>query len=415
MEPSSKPVSIVLAGIGGYGGFYLNILLDETDPATYRIVGVVDQSPERCGRLDELKARNIPVYPALEDFYTRHEAELAILSTPIHFHCPHICCALSHGSNVLCEKPVCATIQEARRIIETRDQTGRFVAIGYQWSFNDAIQKLKQDIISGLYGKPLRLKTVALQPRPFSYYDRNNWAGALDDGNANWILDSPINNATAHFLQNMFYVLGDRVDRSARPARVTAELYRAHDITNFDTGAVRIFTEEGVEMLHIASHVTDQRLSLEFLYEFERGSVHYNDERRAIYARFPNGKEKIYGNPFDNLENKLRDSIAAVRGRTRIVCGPEAATSMTLAVNGIQESMPRIIDFPKNLLKRKNENDREFLFVENLDNYLIQCYRERTLPSELDIPWARSGHEIDLTSYDTFPSAAFVAARESAR
>jgi len=34
------------------------------------------------------------------------------------------------------------------------------------------------------------------------------------------VLDSPVNNATAHYLHNMFYVLGHATDASAMPACV---------------------------------------------------------------------------------------------------------------------------------------------------------------------------------------------------
>ena len=40
----------------------------------------------------------------------------------------------------------------------------KIVAIGYQWSFSDAIQKLKADVIAGIFGKPRRLKTLVLWP-----------------------------------------------------------------------------------------------------------------------------------------------------------------------------------------------------------------------------------------------------------
>lgn len=52
------------------------------------------------------------------------------------------------------------------------------------------------------------------------YNGRNAWAGARDDGAGTWILDSPINNATAHYLHNVLYVMGPAVDRSIRPVSV---------------------------------------------------------------------------------------------------------------------------------------------------------------------------------------------------
>src|SRR5438552_251290 len=78
-----------------------------------------------------------------------------------------------------------------------------------------------------------RMRCMVLGPRDEAYYNRNRWAGALRDAHGNLVLDSPANNACAHYLHNMLYVLGDVIDRSDPPATVTAELYRAHAITNY--------------------------------------------------------------------------------------------------------------------------------------------------------------------------------------
>jgi len=41
--------------------------------------------------------------------------------------------------------------------------------IGYQWSYSEGIQSLKKDILSGLFGKPIRMKSLCLWPRDFAY------------------------------------------------------------------------------------------------------------------------------------------------------------------------------------------------------------------------------------------------------
>jgi hypothetical protein len=65
-----------------------------------------------------------------------------------------------------------------------------------------------------------------------AYYQRSFWSGRIKDDNGNWILDSVASNATAHYIHNMFYVLGNEVDKSAVPVEVAAELYRANNIEN---------------------------------------------------------------------------------------------------------------------------------------------------------------------------------------
>ena len=132
------------------------------------------------------------------------------------------------------------------------------MAVGYQWSFSPAVQALKDDIRSGLFGAARKLKCLYLWPRDEGYYARNDWAGKRKDAEGAWVLDSPVQNAMAHDLHNMFYVLGKTRETSARPAEVEAELYRANAIENFDTAAARIRTEEGVEILFFVSHASEK-------------------------------------------------------------------------------------------------------------------------------------------------------------
>ena len=47
----------------------------------------------------------------------------------------------------------------------------------------------------------------------------------------------------------MFFILGSGNSSDAYPAAVQAELYRARDIENYDTAALRCWTQGGVEIL----------------------------------------------------------------------------------------------------------------------------------------------------------------------
>lgn len=400
----SKPVSIVLCGIGGMGAIYLQALLERIEGGAFRIAGAVDPVPERCPQLARLNEMGIPIYPDLESFYRRHKAEFAIVSSPIPFHGPQTCLALGHGSYVLCEKPIAATIQDARRMAQVRDWADRWLAIGYQWSFSPAVQKFKVDIIRGLFGRPIRYKCLYLWPRDDAYYGRNDWAGKKRDRAGAWVLDSPANNAMAHDLHNMFYVLGSDIPLSAVPVEVEAELYRAYDIENFDTAAVRGRTASGVEFLFLLSHASRADRGPVFHFEFERGAVFCEGRNTDIEARLADGSLKTYGCPDQEPLKKLWDCLGSVRTGAPPVCGPEAAMSQTLCLNGMQDSMPEIVDVPRDLLIREGPPGRGRIRVEGLDEIFERGYASAKLPSELAVPWARRGQKIDLRSYDRFPS-----------
>jgi len=310
-------ITILLAGIGGYGTVYLEDLLDASEAAKipFRIAGAVDPEPDRCPLLKNLTTTKVPVYPSLEAFYEKERADLVVISSPIHLHCTQTCYAVSRGSHVLCEKPVAATVQEVDRMIAYRDRFDRKVGIGFQWSFSESIQALKTDIQKGLFGAPKRLKSLCLWPRDEAYFKRNEWAGRIKDDQGRWILDRPLNNAMAHDLHNMLYLLGDRKDRSARPVRITAELYRANAIENFDTAAVRITTDSNTEILFLGSHAIKDSFGPIFSFEFTDASVVYPGGPAPIQIRFNDGTVKEYPPPdHDKQTKKLWMSIEAAAG-----------------------------------------------------------------------------------------------------
>ena len=398
----SQPVSIVLVGIGGMGSVYVQALLANGPGASFDLAGAVDPAPERCPQLDELRGRGVAIHRTLEEFYERGRAELAIISSPIQFHADQTCLALEHGSSVLCEKPVAATIQEARRMLRAEQRTGRCVAVGYQWSFSPAVQSLKRDILAGAYGAPRRLRCLYLWPRDFAYYGRNDWAGKRHDADGRWILDSPAMNAMGHDLHNMFYVLGPSRETSAVPVEVEAELYRAYPIENFDTGAIRARFADGVEVLFLVSHASREDRGPVFSYEFERGEVTCSSRTSGISGRLAGGDVRDYGVPDAEPLNKLWQAIHAVRGGPRPACGIEAALSQTLCLNGAQMSQPEPVVFPAALIRRAEESGSARLWVEGLDEAMSAAYEAGRLPSEIGARWAVKGRRIRLSDETTF-------------
>ena len=397
-------ISIVLAGIGGMGAVYLEALLGELGSGRFRIAGAADPFPDRCPKLDVLARRGIPVYPDLEDFYARDIADLAIISSPHHFHAAQTILALSRGSHVLCEKPAAVTIQDSLAMRAAETQSGRRVSVGYQWSFNPAIQELKQDILSGRFGRARRVRCLYLWPRDFAYYARNAWAGRLKDDTGAWILDGPANNAMAHDLHNIFYLLGGAVETSARPIRAEAELCRAYPIENYDTAAARIWTDDGAEILFLATHVPEAERGPVCSFGFEYGTVFIEGRKTPIRAEFADGTEKEYGAPDAEPLRKLWMAIDGVRTGERPLCGLEAAESQTLGINGLQDSAPEVIPFPADLIRETGEEAGRRLAVEGLDAIFAAAYETWRLPSEIGTPWSRCGKAVDLTSYDRFPS-----------
>ncbi len=395
--PDAKPVTVALAGVGGYGGSYLNYLDHIGAEKNIQLVAGIDPAGEKAARWNELKTKGVALFTSLDDFYASTvRADLMLLALPIHLHAPETIRALEHGLHVIVEKPLCATLDEAARMIAARDKAGKIVAVGYQASFSDSVLNLKADIMAGKFGRAKRLKTLVLWPRKRSYYQRSAWAGARQSRNGSWVLDSPANNATAHFLHNMFFVLGDRVDRSAPPVEAQAELYRANPITNFDTGVARFRTADGAELLYYCAHPVESLLGPRFIYEFEKGTV-IHDRDTPITANFTDGTVKNYGSLDQDQGRKLWKTVDAIRGGAPIPCTIEAAMNQTRAIDGMQRSVPEVVEFPAAIGRVKTEADGDTLtYVDGLVDVLTTCYEENKLPHEVGVPWARKGQVVTL-------------------
>lgn len=390
----NNSVSIVLAGIGGYGNTYVQKLLDEGEKLNAHIVGIVDPTPEKSENYDRIIEQHIPIFSSLEEFYEDHRADLAILSTPIHLHASQTCYALLQGSNVLCEKPMCASLQEVNDIIQMRNKTGKFVAIGFNWSFTSSVQKLKKDILEGKFGEAIRLKTIVNWPRNEAYFKRNQWAGRLYSDEGHPIFDSVANNATAHYLHHMFYLLGPDIDQSVKIKEVSAELYRANPIENFDSCAVHITTAEEAEIYYYATHAVKDSFGPHFDYEFENATIRKTADNQ-IKANFHDGTEIIYPSPDTDALQKLVTCIHAIENQSNeILCGPEAAFTHVQAILTMHESIPDITPIPSSLIRL--DKDSGVTWVEGLGQTFKQSYDQWCMPGDIGVSWAKKGKIIQI-------------------
>jgi predicted dehydrogenase len=367
-------VKVMLAGIGGYGEGYLKRLFELSDSGKVSVEGLVEPFPQYCRRLDEVNARGWKIYATTSEFYAEKECDLAVISTPIQFHTRMIKEALSHGSNVLCEKPLTGDVRDIESLIEAREKANKFVMIGYQWSHSDAILEMKRDILDGVYGKPEFLKTLVLWPRNKAYFNRGSgWAGKISDADGTLINDSVANNATAHYLHNIFFTLGETLETSLDASSVKAELFRANDIENYDTAVISCGFSNGAESLYIASHATDKNFEPVFEYRFEKGVIEFDeDSGKQIIGKLSNGEIRNYGDPFAKQMKKLDIAVDNCNSNNPFIpCGIETSSAHVRCIAECSK-MP-IINFPESKIRLSAGNQ---VYVEGLYNELVTKYMQ---------------------------------------
>ena len=212
----------------------------------------------------------------------------------------------------------------------------------------------------------------------------------------------------AHYLHNALYVLGDSPHTSTRPVSVQAELYRANPIENYDSAALRVMTEENVEILFLGAHSVPEEAHPTFSFEFEAATIEYTAySEQGITAHFDDGSVRAYGDPnAPGAEwEKLWQSVDSIRTGKPVVCGIEAASAHTLCINGAQESND-IISIPPEGVRQEPHGEADSLtWVAGLKEAFIHSYNQSCLPAEINaFPWMKIGKVIDLRQYDHYPA-----------
>ena len=390
MEQTEQLVRILLLGVCGYGSNYIKEV-SERDIPGIKIEGICEVVPNVQDIYPIIKEPNIPIYKTPEGFYKEHKADLAVVSTPIHLHYQQIVTCLQNGSHVLTEKPVCTSVEGAKKLEALEKETGKFISVGYQLNYSRDVLALKQDILDGKFGKPVAMKALHAMRRGDKYYARNGWAGHINVRDCA-VNDSPFNNACAHQFQVMTFLLGDKLDRAMDLASVEAEPYKGNRaVENFDTIAIHAETVSGVPIWYFTAHaLEDKKLGPKAEYRFEKGTVYFGKDfgegPKAEYVYVGDDGTVIdYGKiaKGERLQ-KFYDAIEAVRTGVRPVCTVQCAIPHLEAVEKIAQMPIQLV--PESRMQDLHEDDDTFHTIVGLRDVFTQCYDHLCMPSTVGFP-----------------------------
>jgi len=289
----NKPIRIALIGIGGFAQFHYH-RIKELEPNGLIVLRAVviresdfQQFPDIITALQAAGTRIYTSFDVMLDT-EQGKVDLVDIVTEISAHGPMSIAALDAGYHVLCEKPVAGTVAECLRMREAQERSGRILAINFQHIFSPAIQRIKHIALGGSLGALLTAKTHVLWPRAQSYYRRAPWSGKLKSGGT-IINDCPLQNATAHFLNNMLYVAGASPSDAAEPVSVYGENYRVMPIESCDTQFLRVVTDTGAKLLFTTTHATNINDHPVSEYFFEKGKVTWFMNGETVVESLKNG------------------------------------------------------------------------------------------------------------------------------
>jgi predicted dehydrogenase len=147
-RPASDRVVAALIGCGGRG---LGLLGIHDDPRC-QLAALCDVD---LGRAAAAKARigTAEVYQDFRPILDRQDIDAVLIATPDHWHAAITVLACQAGKDVYCEKPLCRTIDEGRKMVAAARRYSRVVQMGTQYRSIARSREACQWVRNGRLGK----------------------------------------------------------------------------------------------------------------------------------------------------------------------------------------------------------------------------------------------------------------------
>lgn len=351
-----RVVNVGIVGIGGYGRVLLDLLLEEQVRGGVCVAAAVVRSPEcEVEHLDCLKKHS----PGVQIFQTLEEAvqsgvelDLMILPVGIGAHKEMTEISLKAGWNVMVEKPLAGSVEEAEAVVRAAERSDRFVAVGFQDMYGSMALDMKDAVLSGAIGEIYSVRVLGIWGRSVDYFNRNGWAGRLVY-NGQAIYDSPFNNAFAHYLNLALFLAGSDRESAAVPVSVEGSMWRAHDIESCDTANLCWQTEGGPEVSVFFSHASSGSVDPEIIVTGTRGTLRWKFQ--SHWELCVDGEEPVrwpVPSASDMRRAMIQQLIAKVSDPGVFVCPPRQALAQVKSVALAHQKID-IQTIPESLVHRR--------------------------------------------------------------
>lgn len=161
-------IKIAVIGAGAMGMNHLRVLRD-FDEEQIQLVGVAETYAPTLKRA--MNRFHVAGYSDYHQLIEETQPDLVAVVVPTYLHFEIAAYLLNRGINVLIEKPITATIEEALTLIQLAQMHGVKLAVGHIERFNPAIIEVKRRLVAGELGRVFHLHTRRLGPFPSRIQD----------------------------------------------------------------------------------------------------------------------------------------------------------------------------------------------------------------------------------------------------
>lgn len=185
------------------------------------------------------------------------------LCTPHYLHSIQAIEALKAGINVLTEKPMAISLEEADKMILAEKETGMALGVIFQSRYESGVREMKKLIETGKLGKITGAWSTMNWSRPEAYY-HSDWKGRWDGEGGGVLIDQAI-----HTIDMVQWLVGSRV----KSVHGHIDHRVLHMIEVEDVADAVIEFENGVRYSLFACNYNSYNAPIEFEISGEKGRV----------------------------------------------------------------------------------------------------------------------------------------------
>ncbi|PZT48655.1 oxidoreductase [Helicobacter valdiviensis] len=327
-------LGVALLGCGRIAKRHADLLSSGEIQGAY-LASVCDIDENRAKEFG--KKYNVPYFVKLEEMMKECGGKIDIVSilTPSGMHAKNTLEVASYKKHIVVEKPMALTLEDADKMIEACDRSGVRLFVVKQNRYNLPVQKLKEAMEEGRFGK-LVMGTIRVRwCRDDSYYAQDSWRGT-------WAMDGGVfTNQASHHIDLLEWMMGDVESVFAKSITALSHI-EAEDtgvaILKFKNGALGIIEattatrpkdlEGSISILGEKGSVEIGGFAVNQIKHWQFSEIRKSDEE--VMEKFSTNPPNVYG--FGHKEYYLHVLDSIINNKKALVDGLEGRRSLELIV-----------------------------------------------------------------------------------
>lgn len=304
------------------------------------LVGICDINPQNMhDKILKFELDPIHTYTEYKEMLEKEKPELVAIATESGKHAAIALDCIDAGCNVIIEKPIALSLRDADEIIRRGHEKGVKVCANHQNRFNKSIQKIRDAVEKGRFGRMFYGTAHVRWCRDWEYYSRAEWRGTwAQDGGA-------LMNQCIHNIDLLRWMMGGEIETVVGMTdRLNHEYIEAEDLglalIKFKNGAygiiegtTNIYPKNLEETLYIFGHKGTVKAGGSSVNRIEEW--HFSDQldnTADVINEFSENPPNVYGFGHTPLYADMIEAIE--KDRKPYVTGEDglAALELVLAI-----------------------------------------------------------------------------------